>query len=138
MSTFRAKLFAILSTAWGIFIFSNSLKTGTQSSAVSDSIVDKLVLKLGLSIDVDLLTLLIRKAAHLSEYLLLGLLISLCCYYTKKRFQYNILTILFLGLSASVLDEFLQTFIVGRSGEVRDILIDFAGILIGFFIVYFV
>ncbi len=138
MSTFRAKLFAILSTAWGIFIFSNSLKTGTQSAQMSDSIVDKLVSKLGLSVDVDLLTLLIRKAAHLSEFLILGLLVSLTFYYMNKRFKYNTMTILFIGLSAGVFDEFLQSIVVGRSSEVRDILIDFAGILIGFLIVYFI
>ncbi|MFZ2539767.1 MAG: VanZ family protein, partial [Oscillospiraceae bacterium] len=98
----------------------------------------KLVLKLGLSIDTDLLTLLIRKAAHLSEFLLLGLFVSLTFYYMKKRFQYNTMTILFIGLSAGVFDEFLQSFVVGRSSEVRDILIDFAGIVIGFLIVYFI
>ena len=138
MGTFKSKLFAILSTAWGLFIFSNSLKTGSQSATASDSIVDNLMLKLGLTIDTDLLTLLIRKAAHLCEFLLLGLLVSLCFYYMQKRFQYSIPTILLIGLIAGVLDEFLQTFVVGRSGEVGDIVIDFTGVLIGFFIVYFV
>lgn len=138
MSTFKAKLFGILSIAWGIFIFSNSLKVGTESAKASDSIVEKLMSTLGLNMDVDLLTLLIRKAAHLSEFLLLGLLISLCFYFMKKKFQYNTMTILFIGLSAGVFDEFLQSFMVGRSSEVRDILIDFTGIVLGFLIVCFI
>lgn len=138
MSAFKAKVFAILSTAWGLFIFSNSLQTGAKSASASDSIVHKLIEKLSLDIDVDLLTMLIRKAAHISEYLLLGLLISLCFYYSKKGFKHNIFTVLFIGLSAGVLDEFIQTFVVGRTGLVSDVLIDFFGILLGFFAVYLV
>lgn len=71
--TFRTKLFTVLSSAWGIFIFSNSLKTGTQSSAVSSPIVEKIMAFLSLPIDVDIATTIVRKLAHLSEFLILGL-----------------------------------------------------------------
>lgn len=134
--TFRTKLFTAFSSVWAVFIFSNSIKTGSQSAVASDSIVDRLVDFLNVPFDVDLMTVIIRKAGHFTEFLLLGLLISLCFYYAKKRFRYSIMTILFLCLSAGVFDEFLQSFITGRSSEVRDVLIDFAGCATGLIVVY--
>lgn len=138
MSTFKSKLFGVLSAAWSIFIFSNSFKSGVESSQASDSIVNTIIKKLGLTIDVDLLTLLIRKAAHLTEFFILGILVALCFYYLNSKFKYYTVKILFIGMSAGLTDEFIQSFINGRSSEVRDVVIDFCGVLIGYIVIYFV
>ena len=70
----------------------------------------------------------IRKIAHITEYLILGFLIfNLLKQYSVTNIYYAIgLSILY-----SCTDEFHQLFINGRSGSIRDILIDFIGILIG-------
>lgn len=90
---------------------------------------------LGLNIDIDLVKLIIRKGAHFSEFCLLGILITLCFIAIGKKISYYTGTIFFICLSVGVTDEFIQSFIVGRSSEVRDVLIDFSGALLGYLIV---
>ena len=45
------------------------------------------------------------------------------------------LTVLFIGTIWAVLDEFLQTFIPDRSGQVSDVLLDAFGVFCGFLLV---
>jgi VanZ family protein len=77
----------------------------------------------------------VRKAAHFTEYLILGTL--LCMYFTMdlygimSRFSIPVLT----GLLVAFIDETIQLFVVGRSGEIRDMWIDFAGVALGTLIV---
>lgn len=104
-----------------IFVFSN--QDSSVSSRQSGTIVD-FIESLGSSLDEDLLTFLTRKAAHIFVYFVLGLLV------------YNLLrtygmgakkTIVFSALMAfgyASFDEIHQLFIPGRSGELRDVLID--------------
>ena len=70
----------------------------------------------------------IRKIAHITEYLILGfLMFNLLKQYSVTNIYYAIgLSILY-----SCTDEFHQLFINGRSGSIRDVLIDSIGILIG-------
>lgn len=70
----------------------------------------------------------IRKIAHITEYLILGfLMFNLLKQYSVTNIYYAIgLSILY-----SCTDEFHQLFISGRSGSIRDVLIDSIGILIG-------
>ena len=116
------------------FIFSNSLQTATQSSAQSGSIIEliKPILDPHGLISLDTFTFLVRKAAHMTEFGILGLClgglgISLSNYlYQKLVFPW-----LFLSLATAVTDEFLQYFSPGRSSEVRDVLVDFSGACLG-------
>ncbi len=133
--TLKTKIFALLSTLWAAFIFSNSFKTGASSDKMSNPIVDKITgwfSQLGINIDVDLLTFIVRKSAHFTEFLILGVLITICFVSIGKRLSYYRGSILFLCLASGVTDEFIQSMIPKRSSEVRDILIDFTGALIGF------
>lgn len=72
-----------------------------------------------------------RKGAHLSIYALLGVF-SFFTYFTYTSISYALRFFLSSAtcLAYSVSDEFHQTFIAGRSGELRDICIDFCGSLI--------
>ena len=69
----------------------------------------------------------VRKAAHFSEYALLGCLWYLWLH--KKRYS----PLIALGASAlyAVTDEFHQSFVPGRSCELRDMLVDSSGALTG-------
>ena len=73
----------------------------------------------------------IRKAAHFAEYTILGILLcmdfSSYLYGVIKRFSIPVL----VGLFISFIDETIQLFVVGRSGEVRDMWIDVTGIALG-------
>ena len=64
---------------------------------------------------------LLRKLAHGTEFALLGFLLAQCL---RGRCSWPLLT----GLVCALTDETIQLFVPGRSGEVRDVWIDFAGV----------
>ncbi len=73
----------------------------------------------------------IRKAAHATEYAIFGILVSGTFYVYgisgKKKLCYAWL----LATAYAATDEFHQLFVPGRSGQVRDVLLDSAGALAG-------
>ena len=127
----RRTVVLVLGILWQIFIFTQSMLTGEISSNQSGFIVDILypfVHNIGIPIDGDNFSLLIRKLAHFTEYAILGLL------------WYNIYTLFILnkflpwivvihGVLAATLDETIQRFTPNRSGELRDVFIDTLGVL---------
>ena len=73
-----------------------------------------------------------RKTCHAFCYLALYILVfNFVIRITKKKLLiYNIISFIVCFLYA-ISDEIHQTFVVGRSGEVRDVLIDSIGIIVG-------
>lgn len=133
-----SKICAVLATLWGGFIFSNSLKTGTTSSTMSGGFVGFLVdllNKIGFTVDSEIISVFVRKSGHIIEFLVLAVLVSLVFTLSGKRIKFYLFNILFICLFTGVADEFIQTFITGRSGQVSDIVIDFCGAIIGVIIV---
>ncbi len=83
------------------------------------------------------LTFVVRKAAHFSIYAVLGLLIYLLlCEYNFSDRKANMLSVIISMLYACS-DEFHQCFVDGRSGELRDIIIDTVGAFTGCSIIWF-
>lgn len=77
---------------------------------------------------------LIRKGAHMVNYLCLGLISFNALRFGHRRpLAFNTAAVLALGLSLTFagLDEFFQTFVPGRSGRLKDVLIDGGGTVIG-------
>ena len=76
-----------------------------------------------------------RKLSHVFVYLVLSILFY---YFLLNLNKYSIHKLTFLSFMFCFLyscsDEFHQTFVTGRSGEVRDILIDTIGIVLGILI----
>lgn len=140
MST-KSKIFALISTLWAGFIFSNSFKTGATSSSMSGGFVSFLVgilQKIGLNPDSEVLTIFIRKSAHIIEFLILAILICLCFSMSGKQIKFYCFTILFFCLAVAVADEFIQLNVANRSSEVLDVVIDFSGSLAGVIIMGFI
>ena len=91
----------------------------------------------------------VRKCAHLSEYAVLGALMTLTAASWRREDEetmrtgetpggtVRILPVLAAGFLYAVSDEIHQTFVPGRSGEPRDVLIDTSGVLIGICLVRF-
>ena len=87
---------------------------------------------------IDRFVVIVRKGAHLSIYLILGLLFaSLLKEYNISNKNMIIYGILFCFLYACS-DEIHQLFVPGRSGEVLDVLIDTVGSFIGIGIYYLI
>lgn len=118
----------ILLLVWMIFIFIMSHSSAIDSSNQSGVITSFLnnILKID---NVEILEIIIRKFAHLFEYIVLGILIINCL----KDYQINkyiFISIIFCIIFAC-LDEIHQLFISGRNGNVVDIIIDTFGSTIG-------
>lgn len=116
---FNKILSIILVVLWCLLIFYLSNQKGSISEASSDSLVEFLN---NIGINFPYMSLIIRKIAHMILYFVLYFLV----YYLM--FQFNIkkreyLSLLFCFLY-SVSDEVHQLFIINRSGEVKDIIID--------------
>ncbi len=73
----------------------------------------------------------VRKSAHFAEYTLLGILLWNCvrCWRLQPRFWLAVHA--WLGVVIPLVDETLQLFTEGRSGQVDDVWLDVAGICFG-------
>ncbi len=77
---------------------------------------------------------LLRKAAHLTEYTILAILLWRAVYRgTNLKMKMSILFVVVLGGCAifAVSDEFHQSFVVSRTASAQDVLIDICGAFIG-------
>lgn len=128
-------LFTLCIVGTIIFIFSNSAQVAQVSSGRSGEITMKLNELLGrLHPRFQLTEHIVRKLAHLTEYMMLGFWLMLTLRVYTKRVVSHISWPLFFGLLVPVADESIQMFTDGRSAEVRDVLIDFSGVLLGLFV----
>ena len=122
---------------WMILIFSFSAMpdeaSGAQSSAVMEAVIVLAQAALGeeaaSALAAGSLEFLIRKTAHFVLYLVLAVL---CCRALRREGAGHAgRWALLLAAAYAATDEFHQRFVPGRSGEVRDVLIDTAGALTG-------
>jgi VanZ family protein len=82
----------------------------------------------------------VRKNAHVFEYIVLSFLISGLFFSFYKKGSAAIIYIFFICLLFSVLDEYHQSFVPGRTPLITDILIDFTSSLFGtglFYLIYY-
>lgn len=108
-----------------IFIFIQSALPADLSSMESNVIVQ--MLAQFVSIDPESISYVVRKAAHFTEYLILGCaLVPVMREHGKKA----ILAWL-IGSAYAVTDEIHQYFVSERSCEIRDMCIDSCGVLVG-------
>lgn len=125
--------FLIPAIIWMLFIFTMSHTIGTVSSQQSNFIAD--IIAQYLKIDYNLLTFIIRKTAHMSEYAILLLLLYFGI--TKINiYKYSLSISLFITFIYACSDEIHQLFIPGRSGQFTDVLIDTSGALIMLLLIY--
>lgn len=129
----------VLVLVWMIMIFLLSNDTAVQSSKKSDGFIIKsvsFVLQRDLTSNekenvLKYLVVPVRKLAHLFIYFVLGILIiSLLKEYRVLNSKVLILSIFICFLYACS-DEVHQLFILGRSGEIRDVFIDTFGSFLG-------
>jgi VanZ family protein len=78
----------------------------------------------------------VRKAAHFSEFAVLGLLLALSLLPLNLRFK-GILAVA-ASLSVACVDELLQILSEGRSCELLDVIIDISGAVLGILAVFWV
>lgn len=80
----------------------------------------------------------VRKGAHCFEYMILGILMYLTIelYINRRLLIYGISLV--AGVAYAMTDELHQYFVPGRSCELRDVMIDSIGVLIGVSLMYII
>lgn len=139
----KKSIFAVLIVSWMIFIFSMSSQTSEVSSNTSGETI-KVVLSIIPKFSeqpeevkenmVEDLQFITRKSAHFIGYMILGILSMLLFLQydeVNKKPQFAFL----ISAIYAICDEIHQLFVPGRAGQVRDVLIDSSGSLVGILIV---
>lgn len=128
-------------------IFGFSSQVAEESKKTSSKVITKVVETIDVKKELtkpqkekitEDLTFVVRKGAHFSIYALLGIFIFLL----SAEYNFSMKKCIAVAITASFAyacsDEFHQTFVSGRSGELRDIMIDTAGAAVGCLIVIFI
>ena len=136
----------LLTLGWMLFIFYLSSETADESTALSDRIAEA-IYRIVIpdfeelnpeerSIYLEAAAAPVRKSAHFLEFTILG---ALLCWDLTLWTSLDRRTIFFTAAAAGALyaasDEIHQLFVQERSGQLSDLLIDTAGVIIGAFFV---
>ncbi|MFC4736864.1 VanZ family protein [Bacillus daqingensis] len=118
--------------AWMGLIFYFSHQPGDRSGEMSSGVLQALTALLPFEPN-ETFHFLLRKGAHFTVYAVLGILLlrALKLHVSGKK---AVAWALLISCLYAVSDEYHQTFIPGRSGEVGDVLIDTAGAGVGIFL----
>ena len=136
-------IFTVLTIVWMIVIYSFSNQKAIKSTDSSQSFVRSTIIKIYRFFDhdaseekinniVEKLDVPVRKLGHLTEFLILGILVML----TLKSYgidDYKIATLVCFLYSCS--DEIHQLFVEGRSGNLIDVIIDVVGSVLGILLI---
>lgn len=116
---------------WMLLIFLMSSFDATESANQSNFIVNIITDMFKIE-NIELLSFIIRKLAHFTEYLILGFLTINMLNKNDIAKKYIIAIIICIIYASS--DEIHQIFIAGRCFAIRDILIDSMGSISGIYI----
>ncbi len=142
----KQKVFRILSLValltWMVVIYAFSAQDNEESGALSDGIVDKVITffypdyeKVDTEEQLrrhERISFIVRKTAHATEYGILAVLAFVAAmqwFAWERRWYY--MSALGLAVIYAVSDEFHQTFVSGRGGSLRDVVIDSGGAVLG-------
>lgn len=123
---------------WMGLIFVQSHKVAAESNKLSKGVteiiietVEKISPDAELDISLSQLNHIIRKNAHFFSYLILGVLTLNALIISGGGGYKSIGLGLLICILYAISDELHQTFIPGRSGEIKDIILDSVGALVG-------
>lgn len=132
-------IYFVFLISWLVFIFSNSLSTGTESTQQSQKVVDisqKIVSFFDKDAVVDEQA--VRTSAHFIEFFVLGFIYFVGTFFFEKKSVLLVIASVSLSLFTALVDETLQLHVEGRGAQVVDVWVDFLGALFAHIIVVFV
>ena len=141
----RKVIYSILIVLWMSVIFCLSNQPAIDSTELSDGFISNTIGNVykffNKNISSDELNEIkvkythpVRKMAHFTIYMILGILVTLLVREYNVSFNKCLFISLLVCLLYSISDEVHQLFVIGRSGEIRDVLIDTSGSFIGIFV----
>ena len=125
----RIILKIILLILWFLVIFSFSNQNGQSSTDLTNGLLERILW----FVHNDFTFIAIRKIAHITEYLILGILVYnlLIELFNRNIIKYSIL----ICLLCACFDELHQIFVSGREGIIFDVVIDSVGYIIGILLI---
>lgn len=140
-------IFLILVLFWMGVIFKFSSANGEKSTGTSRSSLEKIITLFNKNIDKERLDeivikydVVLRKFTHFSGYLVGGVLLYFMYFYLNKLINNGLVYIkvysVITGSLYAISDELHQYFVPGRSGEIKDVLLDSSGVITGVFLVW--
>ncbi len=137
----RKKICLLLAICWMAVIFAFSARNAdlsTQDSMSIGILFGRLIVPSFADMDsqmqasfADMVDHPIRKMAHMTEYAVLGFLLTGSYVDQERKRLYRFLVPAVFGSLYAVSDELHQLFVPGRSCELKDMLIDSCGVVIG-------
>ena len=126
----------ILFLLWLVVIFFFSSQNGQSSSDLSNGLLNFLEEFTHLPLTNEFFSFFIRKLAHFTEYLILGILSCNLVkqYRSLNKMEYS--AILLFCITYAISDEVHQMFVNGRSPQVFDVFVDSLGSSVGIFLIY--
>ena len=128
-------LFALTGALIG-FIWFRSTLSAADSTVESEGVLGILQgICAFFGVSAELTDHIVRKAAHFCEFAALGFMAFWSSYRLCRKILRNLMPVGFVCLAVAVIDEYIQTFSPGRSCEVGDVILDFAGSLCGVLVI---
>lgn len=148
MKRFTTVFLWIATLSWMWLIFSLSSQNAQVSSTQSGTVIRTILSWLDSSFEtlsiveqeaqIEMLQHLVRKLTHMAVYGVLGILSMSALLTHKMRSRLRPVLAFAICVCYAVFDEWHQTFVPGRSGELRDVCIDSFGAFLGIALVFFI
>lgn len=133
----RTILFFILTIFWMVVVFSFSAETASESKQTSIAVLNQIADFLNINIiDTEFFEGLIRSCAHFALFAMGGVFAGTLAVFAVPK--YKLIATGLFGLGYAVLDEIHQIFVPGRAFEIKDIVVDVSGFLLGVVFVWLV
>ena len=113
-----------------IFVASTDLMSGQQTSRFIGPFLHWLIPNIAPATIVSL-QFAVRKAAHVSEYAVLAILVFRAVVAGARQTRWQMGVVLVSAALCASLDEFHQSFVASRTGSPRDVAIDICGAIFG-------
>lgn len=133
VSKSRIGCYPVLTLLWLGVIWGHSLQPAAVSSQESGAVLSGLSALLeALCLPPFLTETLVRKGAHMAEYLVLAALLTGSLRNRDRTGRGLCAGVLSASLFCALIDETIQLFVEGRAGKVSDIWVDLGGAALGF------
>ncbi|AOT70122.1 VanZ family protein [Geosporobacter ferrireducens] len=124
---------------WMLLIFLLSAQPAQQSNQLSKGLTGVIIetaekVTSSFEININRFNHLLRKNAHFFAYLILGVLVINAFRKSEVVGVRGVVLTLVICVIYAISDELHQLFVPGRGGQLRDVLIDSAGVIVGIII----
>ena len=136
MRRIKKRISWLLVALWMLLIFWFSHQPATASSELSSGITQVILNVIekvtpGKVFDIGWFHHFVRKNAHFFVYLILGILVANGLKSSEIKGYKSINLRILICVAYAISDEVHQLFILGRAGQVKDVLIDSSGAVVG-------